>query len=817
MKGSWISAIRSIRKQGLFSLLNLVGISLGSASFFLIILFVQFEQSYEYFVPDVDRIYRVALKQFNGEKLALYTTENYPAVGPALHRELPAVETYVRLYNLGYKNNVIITHVPESGVPVKFKQRNFLYADPDLLELMGYEVIHGDVKDALKEPFRAVLSEKTARLYFDDADPIGKTLRMQDDDNNDELCSVVGVVRVPENSHLQFDVLFSYSTLYSRYETARERYDQSWERNDMYTYVRLTPGALPQDVEHRFKGIQQTFSPAREGRRDEIELQPLADIHLFSDLAEEQQVNGSYVMVEVMLSIAVFIAILACINYVNLTTASFMDRSRQVGLRKVLGAHKWSLIIQFIVEVGIVIMVSTFLGLVLTVLALPLLSELTEIQFNWTDLLDSQFLLSVILFISGSIALTGIYPGMVLSNYQVVETLKGKVQHTRNGRILRNGLIVFQFIISIALISGTFLIKDQIVYLLDQDIGMDTDHILIIERPGITSKDPDEKGSALASFQNQVKSLNGVSSVTASLTIPGKKREYKSLFEIREDAKNPPVTLRWNSMDFDFISTYGMELLAGRNFSKDYPSDPENAAILTKKAARVLGYSDPNKIIGKQVFIASSDFKRQVVGVVNDYHQESLRKAIDPIFFACSFSWGEFYSMKLSGDNYRETIANIEEIWNDIFPGNPFDHFFLDDYFNRQYNNETRFLRLTTIFTGIILILTCLGLFGMSAYTVRQRLREMAIRKSIGATKSSIFLLMCKSYLILILLGVLLATPLIWIAISQWLETFAYRTGINFSQVVLSTVIVFVITLLSIGQQAWRLAKSNPIEALKAE
>ncbi len=817
MKRSLISAIRSIRKQGLFSLLNLIGISIGSASFFLIILFVQFEQRYEDFVPDIERIYRVALKQFNGDELALHTTENYPAVGPALIRELPAVEAYARLYNLGYKNNVIITHVPESGDPIKYKQRDFLYADPDLLDLMGYEVIYGEAKAALSEPFSAVLSEDMARLYFGDTNPIGKTLRMQDDDNNDELCSIMGVVRVPENSHLQFDVLFSYSTLYSRYEGARDRYDQSWERNDMYTYIRLTSGTRPRDIEEGFKRIQASFASKQEGRRDEIELQPVADIHLNSEIAEEQQVNGSHVTVEIMLIIAFFIAILACINYVNLSTASFMDRSRQVGVRKVLGADRFSLISQFIIEVGVMVAISTLLGLMLTVLSLPWLSDLTEIPFSLTHLLRWDFLMVVGLFLIGCITLTGIYPGFVLSNHRIVETLKGRIRHTNTGRLLRNGLIVFQFIIAIALLSGTFLVKDQIAYLLDQDIGLETDRVLIIERPGITPKDPDEKGNALQSFQNQLKSLRGVSNVTASLTIPGKKREYKSLFEVRDNPLNSPVTLRWNSMDYDFISTYGMKLLAGRNFSTDHASDPQNGAIITQQAAKVLGYDDPQEIIGKQIFIANSDFKRQVVGVVNDYHQESLKKSVDPIFFVCSTSWGEFYSIKLSSANYQETISNIERIWNDVFPGNPFDHFFLEDYFNRQYNNETRFLMLVTVFSAIILILTCVGLFGMSVYTVRQRLREMAIRKSIGATQSSIFVLMCKSYFVLIFFGVLLATPIVWAAIDQWLETFAYRTKLNLSYVVLSTIIVLVITLLSIGQQAWQLAKSNPVEALKIE
>lgn len=816
MKGLLTGAIRSIRKQGLFSLLNLIGISIGSASFFLIILFVQFERNYEDFVPDAERIYRVVLKQFNGDELVLHTTENYPAVGPALHQELPAVETYARLYNLGYKNNVIITHVPKNGDPIKFKQRAFLYADPDFLNLMGYEVVYGDAEEAFRKPFSAILSERMAKLYFGDIDPIGKTLRMQDDDNNDELCSIVGVVRVPENSHLQFDVLFSYSTLYSRYETARERYDQSWERNDMYTYVRLTRGTSPQDVEERFKGIQETFTTTQEGRRDEIELQPLAHIHLYSDIAEEQQVNGSHVTVKVMLVIAFFIAILACINYVNLSTAGFMDRSRQVGIRKVLGAEKRTLINQFMIEVGVLISAGVLLGFLLTFPTLPMLSNLTDIQFNWTHLFNKEFLMLVGLFVITSTLLTGLYPGLVLSNYSIVETMKGKTRHSSSGKLLRNGLIVFQFVISIALLSGSLLVKDQISYLLDQEIGMNTDRVMIVERPGITPKDPDEKGNALRSFQNQLKSLTGVSNVTASLTIPGKKREYKSLFEIRDDP-NPPVTLRWNSMDFDFISTYGMKLLAGRNFSMDHASDLQNAAILTEYATKVLGYDDPREIIGKQVFIANSDFKRQVVGVVNDYHQESLKKSVDPIFFVCSTSWGEFYSIKLSGGNYRETIANVEKIWNDIFPGNPFDHFFLDDYFNRQYNSENRFLQLITIFSGIILVLTCLGLFGMSVYTVRQRLHEMAIRKSIGATQVSIFMIMCKSYMILIALGVLLAAPLIWITANQWLETFAYRTGLNVFYIVLSVAIVLMITLLSIGQQARQLAKSNPVEALKVD
>lgn len=813
-------AYRSLKKNGLFSVLNLIGLSVGSASFLLIILFVLFERSYEDFVPNGDRIYRVALKQYSNGELALHTTENYPAVGSTLHRELPEVESFARLYNLGYKNNVIITYQPAIGESISLRQRNFLYADSSFLELMGYEMLFGNASDALARPFNAVITERMANAYFGDENPIGKSLRMQDDDGNDELCTVTGVIKdVPKNSHLQFDVLFSYSTLYTRYEAAKARYNESWGRNDMYTYIRLTESTSPDYVEEKFDEIASIHSESQDresGRYDEIELQPLRSIHLHSNIAEEQQTNGNFLTVNIMLAIAIFIALLAIINYVNLSTASFMDRANEVGIRKVLGAGKASIAAQFLLEVILMVIVSMLISIVLVILCLPLLSSIASTEFDLSALGSSDFLLIALTLMLGITLLSGIYPALSLSKYGIVETLKGKVRNFGSGKLLRNGLIVFQFVISLMLITGAFLVRNQISFLINQDIGLRTDQMLIVERPGITPKDPEAKGKAIQSFKNQLRSLSGVSNVTASLTIPGKKREYKSPFKIFGNPDEDAAILRWNSMDFDFIDTYEMELLAGRGFSMEYPGDIENSAILTKSAAEALRLS-PGEALGKTVMIVGSEYKKTVVGVVNDYHQESLKKAVDPIIFVCSPSWDEYYSLSLSSRDIRSTLDDVEAVWSQVFPGNPFDYFFLDDFFNRQYTNETKLLRLISVFSVIIIILTCLGLFGLSVYTVRQRRKEMAIRKSIGASEGSIFFLMGKSYLILVAYSIVFALPIIWYLTNSWYEDFAYRTSINWVYVLLGLGIVCFITIASISQQAYVLAKSNPVKALKEE
>lgn len=424
-------AFRNLLKHKGFTFINIFGLAIGVTVFLLIAQFVWFERSYENFIPNAENIYRVTLESYLNNELQIASAENYPGVGPALVEELPEVTGFARLYNLGYKNNVIITYEAAKPEPIAFKHRKFLYADSSFLPMMGYVMAKGDAKTALAEPFTAVISEEYAKLYFKNEDPIGKNLRLQDDDYNNELVTVTGVFKdLPANTHLKFDVLFSYKTLFPRFEQARARYDLSWGRKDMYTFITVKPGTDPEVLEAKFPAIIDKYNPtlAENNRKDIFELQALKDIHLTSDLAEEPEPNGDKSIVFFMGLIGLFVLAIAWINYINLSTARAVDRAREVGMRKVVGAHKHQLIGQYLIEAGFVNLFAIVLAWVFTLLALPYFNSLTGLEFNISYLLQPWFLgLLLLLWVVGTV-LSGFYPAWILSSFKPVIVLKGRLK-----------------------------------------------------------------------------------------------------------------------------------------------------------------------------------------------------------------------------------------------------------------------------------------------------------------------------------------------------------------------------------------------------
>ncbi len=813
-------AFRSLLKHKFYSFINIFGLAVGMAVFLLIALYVRFERSYEDFIPNAENIYRVALEQyFNGE-LQIASAENYPGVGPALLDELPEVTAYARLYNLGYKNNVIITNEEARPEPLAFKHRKFLYADSSFLPMMGYEMAAGDPVTALAEPLTAVISQKYARLYFGEENPIGKSLRLQDDDYNDELVKVTGVFKdLPSNTHLKFDVLFSYKTLYGRYDRAPERYGQSWQRKDMYTFIEVKPGANPQELEAKFPAIVAQFKPDMEGlnREDILKLQPLKDIHLHSSLAEEPEPNGDQRIVLFMGLIGLFVLAIAWVNYVNLSTARAVERAREVGIRKVAGAVKGQLVRQFMVEAALLNLLSLVISWALVFLALPFFNSLSGLAFDFFNLIQPWFLgLLLLLWLVGSL-LSGIYPAFVLSAFRPVSVLKGSLKNSAGGIGVRKGLVVFQFAASVVLIVGAFTVYRQLHYMLNRDLGMDIDQVLVVERPGISDRDREAFTSAIDVFRAELAKHPDIKAVSTSLTVPGKQREYKSAVKQYGADDNQAVTLRINSMDYDFLEVFRMKLLAGRAFSGEFPRDNDTSVILTESAVRLLGFGQAEDAIGQTLSIPAFEWNPIVAGVVNDYHQVSLKKAADPTIFYCTPYNGEFYSMRLQTSRLPQTLAHVESSWTAAFPGNPFEHFFLDDYFNRQYENERRFGKLSAFFAFLAIIIGCLGLFGLSGYTIAQRTKEIGIRKVLGASTAGIVSLLSKDILRLVLLAIIVASPLAWWAMNRWLQGFAYRIEVGWQVFALAGVLTAVVAFLTVSFQSVKAARANPVESLKTE
>jgi putative ABC transport system permease protein len=819
------TAFRNLFRNRSFAIINIFGLAVGMAVFLLITQYVRFENSYENFISNRENIYRVAINTYRNNELILASAENYPAAGPALKNALPEVLSYARLYNLGYKNNVIITNENAKPEPIALKQRRFLYADAAFLSMMNYEIVKGNAQTALADPYTAVISEKYAQMYFGKEDPIGRTLHMHDDDSNDELVKVTAVFKeIPANTHLKFDILFSYKTLFGRYKNkGNARYDQSWTRQDMYTFVQLKPGTDPKFMESRFPGIINKYKPLLKeaNEKQTLVLQPLKDIHLYSDLADEPESNGNAKVVLFISLIGIFVLIIAWINYINLSTAKAIGRAKEVGIRKVAGAFKYQLIIQFITEAAMVNLIALIIGAGMVFLVLPYFNKVSGLELNSTYLLQPwYFALLAGLWIVGSL-LSGFYPSWVLSSYKPVVVLKGKLKSSVGGILLRKGLVVTQFMASIALIAGTLIVYRQLHYMMSQDLGMNINQVLVMDRPGNAPNDFKNRKAYMAEidlFRDELKKSPAIEAVTSSATIPGKQREYKATIKRNGDHSNDSIIARINSMDYDFFKVFKMKLIAGRNFSREFPKDPDTSVIITSSAVHLLGFKTPEEAIGKTLVITEFDGAKVIVaGVVNDYHQVSLKKPLEPTLFLCALYDGEYYSIRLHTNNLPQALQHIQQSWATAFPGNPFDYFFLDDYFNRQYASERKFEQLFIIFAALAILISCLGLFGLSAFTASQRIREIGIRKVLGASVVNIATMLSGDFFKLVLLSILLVSPLTWFIMNSWLRDFSYRIHINWWIFALAGLVSLLIALITVSFQAIRAARANPVNSLRSE
>ncbi|HLG40501.1 MAG TPA: ABC transporter permease, partial [Chitinophagaceae bacterium] len=603
IKNYFKSAWNSLKRNRFFFSLNILGLAVGMATFLLVALYVRFERSYENFIPDKENIYRVKLDAWVNNKQVISTAENYPGVGPALKDYLPEVSGYARLYNAGYKNNVIITYQQAKPEPKAIKPKRFFYADSAFLSMMGYMLVKGNAQTALAEPMTAVISEKYAALYFGNEDPLGKTLVMQDDDFNHEQVKITGVFKdLPDNTHLKFDVLFAYKTLFGRGDEAHQRYDLNWQRNDMYTFVKLKDGTDPKAIEARLPAIINKHKPElkESGRKDILSLQHLTDIHLKSALAEEAESNGNDRIVMFMAIIGLFVLVIAWINYINLATARAVERSKEVGLRKVVGASKSQLVARFLIESALVNLLSIIVAFILVALALPYFNTISGHYFTSSSLGQPWFILTLVLLWIAGTFLSGFYPALVLSSFKPITVLTGKLKYSNQGNLLRKGLVVVQFAASIVLIGGTIIIYQQLNYMMHRDLGMNIDQVMVIDRPGVANADQQAFVASIDLFRNELKKTPSVTGVTTSMTVPGKQREYKPMIKMADGSDS--VIVRANSMDYEFLDVFKMKLMAGRNFSPDRHAD-DRGVILTESAARSLGYDIVSDIIGQSVVI----------------------------------------------------------------------------------------------------------------------------------------------------------------------------------------------------------------------
>jgi putative ABC transport system permease protein len=805
-------AWRNLSKRKGYSALNILGLAIGMTCFLLIFHYVAYERSYDAFQQNAGRIVRVRLDRYQQGKLAWRSATTYPAIGPAMKKDFPEVQSYGRLIN----TNLLLGN---PATNVRFNETKSYYADTSMIRLLDLHLLKGDPATALDGPDKVILSAATARKYFGNEDPLGKRLKAQGDSSLENY-EVTGVFQdYPANSHLVLNLLVSYSTLGKILRSGGDsgnNTETSWGWYDFYLYVQLQPGASWKNLEAKMPSFSDRHLNNDQWRRKnqirhELHLIPLSDIHLYSNYNQEAEVNGNGKAVKFLFLIAFFIIAIAWINYTNLATARSLERAKEVGLRKVLGAIRSYLILQFLTESFLLNMLAAILAAGLAYLLAPSFDTLIGSDAGAFNLPAAYLLAFVGIFVLGSF-LSGLYPAFVLSGYHPLTVLKGLFKNSNRGQLLRKTLIIGQFAVSVILITGTILVYQQVQYMRRQSLGVNIERTLVLR--GASSPQDSTYPLRWKPFKNALLQDRGIQSVTASSSVMGQEIYWTRTTYRADQTTQSRVTLFLLAADYDFLPAYGLRLVAGRNFSPQFPAD-NKGVLLNETAVRILGYKNAAEALNGKLVPGRDTF--HIVGVVADYHHQGLQKAINPMLIRFMPDYRNYYSIKFSGGDPHQTIAAIKTSWQRFFPEDPFDYFFLDESFNHQYKADTRFGAVFGLFAAIAILIACFGLLGLSAYNVLQRTREIGIRKVLGASTQSLIVLLSRDFAVLVLLSLVIAIPVTYMVMQGWLQDFAYRIDIQWWTFALGGLLALLIALATVGIQSAKAAMNNPIKSLRSE
>jgi putative ABC transport system permease protein len=666
-----------------------------------------------------------------------------------------------------------------------------------------------------------------ARKFFGSKEAMGQSILMTDDDRNSELCRVTGVFKdIAENSHLKFNILISYPTLYKR---GIDRFEHNWDRKDFYTYIQLRPGTDPNTVSAKLGNFIHQHIPDEAARHAEsrLSLQPLSQIHTSTGRLDEPEPTVHGKAIGFLMIIGFFIITIAWVNYINLATVGSVNRAREIGVRKVLGSQRGDLIRLFLIESFSLNLISFGIAMILVYFSRPFLYSLFGIHFQLTIMFSNTYGIVFLAFLIAGAFLSGLYPAFVLSGFKPVAVLKGKVQASA-GLLLRQSLVVFQFALSILLIIGTFVVYQQVHFMLNQDLGIKTSQVMVLDRPGRWDTARSTHSLLVQRFKDALKDDPAIESVAMCDEKPGKEIRWPAMFALKGAAgasgsgsgtgpAAASVPINTTLIDEDYIPTLGMNMLAGRNFSRSFKTDVRGL-ILTASAVRLLGFGDVHEIIGRS--FRSDDGDYTVLGVVNDFHQLGLQTAETP----SAFEFGgrdlreyEYYLIKLRASGIGFAVERVQTAWTANFANNPFEFSFLDESFNRQYQYEIQFGSIFGIFALLAIAIASIGLFALVAFVIKQRTKEIGVRKVLGASLSDVLVLLSKDFLRLILIANVIAWPVGWLLMNSWLKDFAYRISMNWLVFVFSGGIALIIAMATISIQAVKAALANPIKSLRTE
>jgi len=792
--------IRDLKLNKGYFMINLLGLIIGIIAFTLIVFWIQAETSYDKFHKNANNICRVDYLLYEEGILEQHSASGSHGIGREIMNAFPEVLDYTRFYH----TESLVKYGDET-----IKERNILYAQSSFFDLFSFPLVMGKADSTLLALDHAVITEETARKYFGDENPMGKIITIDGASDYE----ITGVVKsIPQNSHFKFDILLSYENLIQN----SQYWDNYWVSERVYSYILLAPGADADTLEAKLPQIPEAFigeSMKRAFYLLEYKLIKLADIHLHSSVSNELEVNGNYRNVHSLGIIALLVLLIAFINYINLATSRAVERAHEVGIRKVTGALKKDLIFQFLTESGLLNLMALIISFTGVFMLLPFFKQVMQspLQIQYFTLI----LLFFTLLVSGTL-FTGFLSSVYVSQFDPSLVLKGKIPSRAGGWIVRlkNYLVVFQFTISIILIIGTITIYRQVSFMRHHDLGFNLEGLVVLNGPVILRADSYESYmNNLEAFKNDISALSMVSHITSSSSVPGTEITNWRVYGIPVEGRNTEKRIEMYYADNRFFDTYGLTFIAGESFGETIREDSSNI-IINESALAYFGFEDVVNTIGD--FLRGGSQMVNVKGIVNDFNQQSLKELPHPIGFF-HLPANQFYTVKAQMTDISKLISDLEKIWISHYPENPFQYFFLDEFYNEQYQAEQRFSGLFLASSLLGIIIACLGLSGLSVYSITRRRKEIGIRKTNGANISRVMVLLNKVFVIWVTVAFIIACPVAWFAMNKWLRNFAYKTELSWWTFALAGLIAMIIALLTVSWQSWRAATKNPVESLRYE
>lgn len=804
------SAWRNITRHKFISFINIFGLTVGLTCCLLIIAYIINEMSYDRYNVNADRTYRVTRIFYsrNGEE-NLHLSAVAPPFGPLLQTTFPDIQKVTRVL----PNGTTIMRYNDK----LFDEKNGFFADENFFKVFTVNVDEGDKKNGLSDPYSVMLTPEIAKKYFGSDDPVGKEIIL---DNTKHAFKVTGIFEpFPPNAHMHPNILMSFNTLKDPSMYGEKQLETNFGNNAFYTYLLMPKGYNMDLIRRQLNNFLDNYvhlpgmpPNIKTHQATRLTIQKLTDIHLYSHLDDELEPNGDIKRVYIFSVIALFILLIACINYMNLSTARSALRAKEIGVRKVIGAQRHEIIRQFLGESVLITWVALLLAAGLTWLLLPYVNRIANLSLSFSSLLQFKVLIGILLlpFVVGLIS--GIYPAVFMSSFRPVQVLKGVLKVGSGNISFRKVLVVVQFSVSIILIVATTVVFRQLRYIENKSLGFNKDFILTTAYSGSLTKQFD-------SFRQELLRNPAVKDVGRSSRIPSGRLLDDQGAQVIEGGKSVPtqIELKYITTDFNFVPTYGMTMAAGRNFSRSFPTDTANY-IINQTAVQQLGWKTDQNAIGKDLIYGGT--KGKVIGVVHDFHFESLHQAIIPMIFLLPPPNSGYYnsiSIKIDGRNVQSAINSIADVWRRYLPDVPFDFTFLDQRFQKLYTAEQMESQLVSIFSCLAIFIACLGLFGLSAFTISQRVKEIGIRKVLGASVSQIVMELSKNFLMLVAVAAVVALPVSWLLMHNWLKDFASRIDISWWILALAGIIALIIAFATISFQAVKAALANPVRSLRSE